>query len=1234
MVATLSLLILLAVLSLGLLSVSALVSRSGNRVAVRAEAEANARLALMLAIGELQKQLGPDQRITANASIMADAESAVDSAASGSDPGPGQPHWLGVWDSFAGDNRYLHDRHEPGDLVPDLSEHRRVSFRRWIVSGAGGGAGRGDPLEEFDFARAADDSDFVELIGGGTSGPGAGEAFRVRAPPVELRGNTGPPGGTLAFWVGDESQKACLRPGNEDAELDDAVGLLAEIDAPSTIAAELFEQIEGPLERTMVERAALSRRSAGLLPNSHDLGELFHDLTVFSRSVLADVREGGLKRDLSVLGDAFSADFEAPDGLPVTEENMLYDLDNMDRVPLHDLLVYQQLHKLKRDDAPDVLEVAAAGHRRPHVEPIAAAEYGSQSARGRGISAPYRQAVAAKMQVAVWARAVREGGDPQRPYGLRLRLVPVLTLWNPYNVPIKLRGDLTAFWLALAAEVGVFEPGRRNGETALLNTIGSGAIEGYYKGNQWNFLFSRVEDRSTMAPGESRVYSLDRVYHGSVGGGAVRNLSIMEPGYRPLSGVEIDYRTLTGKRHDSGPSPAYRLAPGDIRYIGLGPVSQRISQLGDVHNGRAFEFHLQPELGYNWRYLSTQTYSSRGIHLDEARNKKRFPLPPGHLKFLENMFGLGERLDGAEIRNLDTGTVFTVRPYSIDELATPEGMQVATISLGHCGESEVLNDRYGNGVRFPCRPFLHSLATCGWRFITGFAPRDLYLSGIRWCFEDGDEAANEITVSGAFGRFGSGWSAFDGQRHAVQFELPQRPFHSLAQFNHAVLDGRSIKSQLGSKNGWSHEHGGLEPAMAMAVGNSYALPQLAPGEAFIEDWFFRYWADSTIEGWPDAYFRGQCHAPLVDHSYLANHALWDEFFMSSLCDHVGGVYALAAGAGFGRTGRGIARDLFERGAEPPPNDRIVAAPGASWEVIEPLLYGDHAPKPGAERIIARYLLLEGGFNVNSTSREAWKTVLAALRNKPTPVLEPAAEGFDPGLAENHDETPAGSFTIANGPAVAAASPGRADLSSPEQWTGYLTLDDEQIDTLAGNIVREVRRRGPFLSLSDFVNRRLSADSADRDLALYGALQAAIEASGLNDQFHAGRSAELGRESDFLKRIGIRDPGFEFPEAADGPAACGSNAYLDQADLLRAIDTVIVPRGDTFVVRAYGDAKAPDGAILARAWCEATVQRTPAYLDPAADQPETKAAELAGQTNRNFGRRFRLVSFRWLNPDEV
>ena len=59
----------------------------------------------------------------------------------------------------------------------------------------------------------------------------------------------------------------------------------------------------------------------------------------------------------------------------------------------------------------------------------------------------------------------------------------------------------------------------------------------------------------------------------------------------------------------------------------------------------------------------------------------------------------------------------------------------------------------------------------------------------------------------------------------------------------------------------------------------------------------------------------------------------------------------------------------------------------------------------------------------------------------------------------------------------------------------------------------------------------------------------------------------------------------------------------------------------------------DGKVVARAWCEAVVQRLPEYLD-AEDEAWLKQDDLREPANIAFGRRFQLVSFRYLNPSEV
>ena len=222
-------------------------------------------------------------------------------------------------------------------------------------------------------------------------------------------------------------------------------------------------------------------------------------------------------------------------------------------------------------------------------------------------------------------------------------------------------------------------------------------------------------------------------------------------------------------------------------------------------------------------------------------------------------------------------------------------------------------------------------------------------------------------------------------------------------------------------------------------------------------------------------------------------------------------------------------------------------------------------------------------------------------------------------------TPVSGFAITNGEPWEGSSDDPAD---PEQWHHWRSLTDEQIDELAVAMVEQVKRRGPFLSLSEFVNRRL--DRGDAELSRKGALQAALdhESVSINEGFRTDDRSFSAAEARSLT-------GVKFPEALEGPIAYGSAAYVDQADLLRQLGGQLTPRGDSFVIRTYGDALAADGSVLARAWCEAVVQRYPEYIDRSStDRSHFRHDLLTSETNRRYGRPLRVVAFRWLNPEEV
>ena len=71
------------------------------------------------------------------------------------------------------------------------------------------------------------------------------------------------------------------------------------------------------------------------------------------------------------------------------------------------------------------------------------------------------------------------------------------------------------------------------------------------------------------------------------------------------------------------------------------------------------------------------------------------------------------------------------------------------------------------------------------------------------------------------------------------------------------------------------------------------------------------------------------------------------------------------------------------------------------------------------------------------------------------------------------------------------------MPARERWGGSVELTDEQINDLAQAIVDEVRERGPFMSMSDFVNRRPTEAGNSR----LGLLEEAIYRSGINKELY-------------------------------------------------------------------------------------------------------------------------------------
>jgi hypothetical protein len=286
----------------------------------------------------------------------------------------------------------------------------------------------------------------------------------------------------------------------------------------------------------------------------------------------------------------------------------------------------------------------------------------------------------------------------------------------------------------------------------------------------------------------------------------------------------------------------------------------------------------------------------------------------------------------------------------------------------------------------------------------------------------------------------------------------------------------------------------------------------------------------------------------------------------------------------------------------------------------------------ADGFSSKHLLQTGAFNVNSVSKVAWTAVLRGVRflstNNFTYLNLSTATGTTP-VSNGDTTTTIADPALTNSRVAAFARFGQsaqetyeADddyvqanpdgdgvlLNTPLYRRGIRFLTSTQVSSLAGAIVALVQRKhvdsGPFVTLEQFLGPSpLFADGDGNERSL---LEQAIDDAGLNSDAN----------------LGLTDTTGEF-----------SSQWLTQADILTALAPVLFTRSDTFVIRAYGETLNPTtGNVEGRAWCEAIVQRHPEYVDKS--QPEETAPADLNDVNAALGRRFKVMSFRWLTKADI
>ena len=286
---------------------------------------------------------------------------------------------------------------------------------------------------------------------------------------------------------------------------------------------------------------------------------------------------------------------------------------------------------------------------------------------------------------------------------------------------------------------------------------------------------------------------------------------------------------------------------------------------------------------------------------------------------------------------------------------------------------------------------------------------------------------------------------------------------------------------------------------------------------------------------------------------------------------------------------------------------------------------------------AKFLLQGAAFNLNSVSPAAWAAELRSVRfaapqtftylnastgsgtsgDSKTSSSLPDAQflRFPQSAQETYEaDDPVNGVTYAASTTATPVAPDSPSTANTQLFRrGMKTLTAAQIATLATKITDAIKTRqatnGPFRSIAEFLN-----PVSDGTPSLLE--QAIIDADAAGAQINIDAT---GNPIEF------------------------SSQFLTQADIMTALAPVLFPRSDTFVIRAYGEALNPTTStasapvIEGRAWCEAIVQRVPDYFDPTAatgDAAEIAPAALVNPINTTLGRRFKIVSFRWLTRSDI
>lgn len=1135
LVVTISLMVLLSLLAVGLLGLSSISLRGSAGAVAQAEARSNARMALVLAIGELQKHAGPDTRITAAADVLESSNPAI----------------LGVWESWGGSDHTIDrsGRFSGRPMTPDYSSKERRSddngrFRSWLVSGVGN---TGDPASAPSLAGNSASAGRVALLSNGTLDESDPREVHLTPVPIGKQGR-------FSWWVSGENQKARVpNPYKPDTDTPAGWSELSKSHATADPGPFGLERLlDDSSEVSKIVSRATTRFVAAEGAESRPQ-QAFHDLSVDAVGLLTNSATGGWRKDLSLLSENW--DRQSGRGLPLFQLEHGRHTNSMipsNSNPYPDSSIFYPWATYRGDSnqIPIYRHGPVASWENlidyaTHYKRVLGGSSGRLSTRVNSYAIDQRDTafgfihevrvlpLIARIQW-VMSHSAAPVPNSRNLVEPRLLLTPVLTMWNPYNVEITSPPRMNfiipkALPVALRYSINGRQNQDYNSVMSALNhkpSLGGGTVR-----------FS-IDRPFSLIPGETRLFSPADTTPKPDGQSLV-----LDVGYRSGGGHYFRVKDNSGA--------PLRLA--------------RTSRIGA--EARFDSYYNDRELGVGI-YLDMIVSGRRHlvyrmVYTPELANEIYPPLQ----RLAEAT--LGQCVDSPQPF---LSTVFGARTASNTHLAAKGFIQSSPLvnytAMGGKDIAESTISRHYGGTDHPVNsPFDYS-------FIKHAPGGDSQLPN-----------ANDATGRGYII---TGFNKAEGLSRCVIAELPIRPLCSLGELQH-----------------WDLRYENPIPPYAInLIGNSDASPLLPPDAVF-----------NSREA-------GLTNNLQYDDSYCANHLLFDDWFFSSIAP---------SPSNFGPAGKDL-REVYldfvdgnealpNRAYRPVAEDAARAVQREGMEVYERQVAGS-----GSWRTIASRLEVEGMFNVNSTSEKAWRALLGHARNHRIPYIQDRGGRWGISLSDSLDHV-LSRFTVAGD--SEAGQPGSSG-AFPEatDFAGFRVASDEYLDDLAVEIVQQVRERGPFLSLSEFVNRQLSSG----DLALAGALQTALNEVAKTSALNPNDALEALSSPSQSVPERAAEAEYAFPAAAEGFSAYGMPGWIRQADVLRPLAPILSVRDDTFTIRTYGEARGSDGGILARAYAEAVVRRMSDYVDASEDAAVT--SEPSRPVNRSFGRRFELVRFRWLGKDEV